>query len=79
MNRYPREWSSYFNTLPLVNNQLHWCLLHLLVKSHYSSMYCNIKYSLYQRVGIDSLCRDGANVQYMQYLSKSRITSPQTR
>ena len=22
-NRYPREWSSYFNTLPMVNNQLH--------------------------------------------------------
>ena len=25
--RYPREWSSYFNTLSMVNNQLHWCLL----------------------------------------------------
>ena len=24
-------------------------------------------------------CRDGANAQYMQYLSKSRVTSPQTR
>ena len=27
---------------------------------------------------VDSLCRDGADAQYMQYLSKSRITSPQT-
>ena len=25
---------------------------------------------------VDSLCRDGADAQYMQYLSKSRITSP---
>ena len=31
------------------------------------------------RESVDSLCRDGANAQYMQYLSKSRITSPQTR
>jgi len=29
----------------------------------------------YQRV--DSLSRDGANVQYMQYLSKTHITWPQ--
>ena len=28
---------------------------------------------------VDCLCRDGADTQYMQYLSKSRITSPQTR
>ena len=34
-NRYPCEWSSYFNTLPIVNNQLHWCLLNLLVNSHF--------------------------------------------
>ena len=26
---------------------------------------------------VDSLCRDGTNTQYMQYLSKSHITSPQ--
>ena len=26
---------------------------------------------------VDSLCRDGADAQYMQYLSKSHITSPQ--
>ena len=26
------------------------------------------------RKSVDSLCRDGANAQYMQYLSKSRIT-----
>ena len=41
------------------------------------------------RESVDSLCRDGANAQYMQYLSKSRIymqylsksriTSPQIR
>ena len=30
------------------------------------------------RESVDSLCRDGADVQYMQYLNKSRITSPQT-
>ena len=34
------------------------------------------------RDSVDSLCRDGADAQYMQYLNKtakSRITSPQTR
>ena len=31
------------------------------------------------RESVDSLCRDGADAQYMQYLSKSRITLPQTR
>ena len=31
------------------------------------------------RESVDSLCRDGANAQYMQYLSKCRITSPQIR
>ena len=55
INRYPREWSTYFYTLLMENNELHWCLLILLVKTHfklsifYSSMgkiYCNIKYSL---------------------------------
>ena len=34
---------------------------------------------LFIRESVDSLCRDGADAQYMQYLSKSRITSPQTR
>ena len=29
------------------------------------------------RESVDSLCRDGADAQYMQYLRKSRITSPQ--
>ena len=29
------------------------------------------------RESVDSLGRDGADAQYMQYLSKSRITSPQ--
>ena len=28
---------------------------------------------------VDSLCRDGADAQYMQHSSKSHITSPQTR
>ena len=28
-------------------------------------------------MSVDSLCRDSTVVQYMQYLSKSRITSPQ--
>ena len=31
------------------------------------------------RESVDSLCRDGADAQYMQYLRKSRITSPQIR
>ena len=31
------------------------------------------------RESVDSLCRDGADAQYMQYLSKSLIISPQTR
>ena len=35
INRYPRKWSCYFNNLPMVNNQFHWCLqLNFLVKSH---------------------------------------------
>ena len=29
------------------------------------------------RESVDSLCREGTDTQYMQYLSKSRITSPQ--
>ena len=29
------------------------------------------------RESVDSLCRDGADMQYMQYLRKSHITSPQ--
>ena len=32
-NRYPRGWSTYFYTLPMVINQLHLCLLNLLFKS----------------------------------------------
>ena len=36
-------------------------------------------YYVHIRESVDSLCRDGADAQYMQYLSKSRITSPQTR
>ena len=32
---YPHDWSSYFYTLPMVSNELHWCLLSLLVKIHF--------------------------------------------
>ena len=39
---------------------------------------CNL-HCCYIRESVDSLCRDGANMQYIQYLSKSRMTSPQTR
>ena len=30
------------------------------------------------RESVDFLCRDGADTQYMQYLSKTHVTSPQT-
>ena len=52
-------------TMPLTNINSDWM-------SNASSGLCI-------RESVDSLCRDGADVQYMQYLSKSRITSPQTR
>ena len=45
----------------------------LRTRLRYRTAYCIIRES------VDSLCRDGADAQYMQYLSKSRITSPQTR
>ena len=35
-------------------------------------------FALVLRELVDSLCRNGADAQYMQYLNKSRITSPQT-
>ena len=48
--------------------------------SNYAKSCCTncgwIQFSISESV--DSLCRDGADAQYMQYLSKSRITSPQT-
>ena len=34
---------------------------------------------IYIRESVDSLCRDGADAQDMQHLSKSRITSPKIR
>ena len=35
-NRYPRNWSSCFYSLPpMRTNESHWCLLNLLVKSHF--------------------------------------------
>ena len=45
---------------------------------YYTMLYYTILYYTI-RESVDSLCRDGADAQYMQYLSKSRITSPQTR
>ena len=32
-NRYLRDWRNYFYTPPMATNELHWCLLNLLVKS----------------------------------------------
>ena len=57
-------------TMPLTNINSDWM-------SNASSGLCIIL--LFIRESVDSLCRDGADAQYMQYLSKSRITSPQTR
>ena len=34
---------------------------------------------LHIRESVDSVCKDGTDAQYMQYLNKNRITSPQTR
>ena len=41
-----------------------------------SDLYCRLTVK-FIRESVDSLCRDGADAQYMQYLRKSRITSPQ--
>ena len=42
-------------------------------------LFCiGMTHMIHIRESVDSLCRDGADAQYMQYLSKSRITS-QTR
>ena len=69
--------------------QLHHCLLYVG-----KNMYSSTKYDVQTlnpiiilcmllpyiiRESVDSLCRDGADVQYMQYLRKSRIISPQER
>ena len=48
------------------------CMQHIACQLNCYSMYLI-------RESVDSLCRDGADAQYMQYLSKSSITSPQTR
>ena len=50
-------------------------VMHSKYVMEYYSMLSGTDAHYYQRVG--RLCRDGANAQYMQYLSKSRITSPQ--
>ena len=34
LNRHPHKWSTYFYTLPVVTNQLHWCLLNLLTPNY---------------------------------------------
>ena len=61
----PKFYSWSRCTMPLSNMNSDWM-------SNASSGLCI-------RESVDSLCRDGADAQYMQYLSKSRITSPQTR
>ena len=74
---------------------LFWCIViitavHVFQVSGISIGTCNLdseinllstkeKQKLSIRESVDSLCRDGADAQYIQYLSKSRITSPQTR
>ena len=49
----------------------YWCVQWVLV--------CTLNFRVSIRESVDSLCRDGADAQYMQYLSKSHITSPQIR
>ena len=45
-----------------------------------NSKYIVVIYTgIFIRESVDSLCRDGADAQYMQYLSKNRITLPQIR
>ena len=62
-------------TCKILCNRLHKsCLLMTCYYQFHAS-----KRSCLIRESVDSLCRDGADAQYMQYLSKSRITSPQTR
>ena len=54
-------------------------ILLLVLELEFMEILVNIRCILYIRESVDSLCRDGADAQYMQYLSKSRITSPQIR
>ena len=42
-------------------------------------IYIHIVTILYIRKSVDSLYRDGADAQYIQYLSKSHETQPQMR
>ena len=56
-----------------------WCLVHVHMSCGGSvgwGLSINTVYMLI-RESVDSLCRDGADVQYMQHLSKSHITSQQ--
>ena len=45
------------------------------IRSCYADLFAHVLVCI--RESVDSLCRDGAGVQYMQCLSKSRITLPQ--
>ena len=51
----------------------------LIVRCSVDKASLNLVLKCIIRESVDSLCRDGADAQYMQYLSKSHITSPQTR
>ena len=65
------------SSLPLGWMQWHWIRLQInyLVKHQPVTVYSSNNI----RESVDSLCRIGADTQYMQYLSKNRITSPQIR
>ena len=70
------------NTVHANQQCLYVCILMQLIGASLSEPHTSVT-SLRTRVcireSVDSLCRDGADAQYMQYLSKSRITSPQIR
>ena len=61
------SWGKY--TMPLTN----------INSDRMSNASSGLRIILAIRESIDFLRRDSANAQYMQYLSNSRITSPQTR
>ena len=53
-----------------------YCIAHKWGRMYIYTEYARTKHI---RESVDSLCRDGTDAQYIQYLSKSRITSPLTR
>ena len=61
-----------------VLRMLHTCTSNMTRLCFTLQLYRSIISKVLIRESVDSLCRDGADAQYMQYLSKSRITSPQT-